>query len=389
MLYITSMWVSGILQGLMWRAYTKLGFLEYSFIETVEAMHPFYVIRALGGALFLVGALMMVFNLWRTVNPAETARAGRPRAGSGGVRRRRKCRSGQNTPFFEKNSIVLVIGILIVIAIGGLVEIAPLFYLKSTIEKVDGVRPYTPLELAGRNIYVREGCYNCHSQMIRPLRDEVERYGHYSLAAESMYDRPFQWGSKRTGPDLARVGGKYSDDWHRDHLRNPHSVVPGSVMPAYPWLEQTDLDSSHIADDLRVQAALGVPYTPEMIAAAQKRPRTQATTDSPDAADLAKRYPKAQVARFRRQSEPHHRSRRADRLSADARHASRLQALRRQSQHPVRPRWTRPIKPSPSSPRPGVSPISSSSSPLVLVYALWPSRKKQFDEAARIPLRED
>ena len=122
---------------------------------------------------------------------------------------------------FEKNSIVLVIGILIVIAIGGLVEIVPLFYLKNTIEKVDGVRPYTPLELAGRNIYVREGCYLCHSQMIRPLRDEVERYGHYSLAAESMYDKPFQWGSKRTGPDLARVGGKYSDDWHRDHLKNP------------------------------------------------------------------------------------------------------------------------------------------------------------------------
>ena len=122
---------------------------------------------------------------------------------------------------FEKNSIILLIGILVVIAIGGLVEIAPLFYLKSTIEKVGDVRPYTPLELVGRNIYVREGCYNCHSQMIRPLRDEVERYGHYSLAAESMYDRPFQWGSKRTGPDLARVGGKYSDDWHRDHLRSP------------------------------------------------------------------------------------------------------------------------------------------------------------------------
>ena len=120
---------------------------------------------------------------------------------------------------FEKNSIVLVIGILVVIAIGGLVEIVPLFYLKNTIEKVDGVRPYTPLELAGRNIYVREGCYVCHSQMIRPLRDEVERYGHYSLAAESMYDKPFQWGSKRTGPDLARIGGKYSDDWHREHFR--------------------------------------------------------------------------------------------------------------------------------------------------------------------------
>ncbi len=204
----------------------------------------------------------------------------------------------QKHAIFEKNSIVLVIGILIVIAIGGLVEVAPLFYLKNTIEKVDGMRPYTPLELAGRNIYVREGCYLCHSQMIRPLRDEVERYGHYSLAAESMYDRPFQWGSKRTGPDLARVGGKYSDDWHRDHLRDPRSVVPGSVMPNYSWLEETELDYAHIDQDLTVQAALGVPYSPEMIANAQKDVQTQATTDSPDAGDLAKRYPKVNARDF-------------------------------------------------------------------------------------------
>jgi cytochrome c oxidase cbb3-type subunit 2 len=194
---------------------------------------------------------------------------------------------------FEKNSIVLSIGVLVVIAIGGLVEITPLFYLKSTIEKVDGVRPYTPLELAGRNIYVREGCYNCHSQMIRSLRDEVERYGHYSLAAESMYDRPFQWGSKRTGPDLARVGGKYSDEWHRDHLRQPKSVVPGTVMPAYPWLAATPLNASYIANDLKVQAALGVPYSTEMIANAVADLRAQATTDSPGGDDLVKRYPKA------------------------------------------------------------------------------------------------
>jgi cytochrome c oxidase cbb3-type subunit 2 len=194
---------------------------------------------------------------------------------------------------FEKNSILLVIGVLVVIAIGGLVEITPLFYLRSTIEKVDGIRPYTPLELAGRNIYVREGCYNCHSQMIRSLRDEVERYGHYSLAAESMYDRPFQWGSKRTGPDLARVGGKYSDDWHRDHLNSPKSVVPGTVMPAYPWLARTELDIAHIDDDLRVQATLGVPYSAEMIASAQADAKTQASADAPDATALAKRYPKA------------------------------------------------------------------------------------------------
>jgi cytochrome c oxidase cbb3-type subunit 2 len=199
---------------------------------------------------------------------------------------------------FEKNSIILIIGILIVIAIGGLVEIVPLFYLRSTIEKVDGVRPYTPLELAGRNIYVREGCYNCHSQMVRPLRDEVERYGHYSLAAESMYDRPFQWGSKRTGPDLARVGGKYSDDWHRDHLREPKSVVPATVMPAYPWLAQTELDAGHIKDDLKVQSALGVPYSADMVANAAADLRIQATNDHPDAAELAKRYPAAQARDF-------------------------------------------------------------------------------------------
>jgi cytochrome c oxidase cbb3-type subunit II len=194
---------------------------------------------------------------------------------------------------FETNSIMLVIGVLIVIAIGGIVEITPLFYLKSTIEKVEGVRPYSPLELAGRNIYVREGCYNCHSQMIRALRDEVERYGHYSLAAESMYDRPFQWGSKRTGPDLARVGGKYSDDWHRDHLNAPKSVVPGTVMPAYPWLATTELDLSHIDDDLRVQAVLGAPYTADMIANAQADARAQASADASE--DLTKRYPKAQA----------------------------------------------------------------------------------------------
>jgi cytochrome c oxidase cbb3-type subunit 2 len=204
----------------------------------------------------------------------------------------------QKQAIFEKNSIVLVIGILVVIAIGGLVEIVPLFYLKNTIEKVDGVRPYTPLELAGRNIYVREGCYLCHSQMIRPLRDEVERYGHYSLAAESMYDHPFQWGSKRTGPDLARVGGKYSDDWHRDHLRDPRAVVPGSVMPDYSWLAHTDLDYSHIAEDMKVQALLGVPYTPDMIAHAQRDVVTQDANDSPDAPDLAKRYPKVQSRDF-------------------------------------------------------------------------------------------
>jgi cytochrome c oxidase cbb3-type subunit 2 len=199
---------------------------------------------------------------------------------------------------FEKNSIILLIGVLLVISIGGLVEVLPLFYLKSTIEKVEGMRPYTPLELAGRNIYVREGCYNCHSQMVRSLRDEVERYGHYSLAAESMYDKPFQWGSKRNGPDLARVGGKYSDEWHRLHLDNPRNMVTGSIMPAYPWLAKTPLAAGEIAQDMKVLAFEGVPYTPEMIENAAKDLVTQATADAPDADALAKRYPKAQARKF-------------------------------------------------------------------------------------------
>jgi len=166
---------------------------------------------------------------------------------------------------FERHSLVLLIGILIVVSIGGLVEISPLFFLESTIEKVKGVRPYTPLELAGRDIYVREGCYTCHSQMIRPLRDEVERYGHYSLAAESMYDRPFQWGSKRTGPDLARVGGKYSDGWQKEHLADPRALVPESVMPPYAFLAERTLETSDIQAKLKTMARLGVPYTPEMV----------------------------------------------------------------------------------------------------------------------------
>jgi cytochrome c oxidase cbb3-type subunit 2 len=198
---------------------------------------------------------------------------------------------------FEKNSILLVIGILIVVAIGGLVEIVPLFYLKSTIETAAGMRPYTPLELAGRNIYVREGCYLCHSQMIRPMRDEIERYGHFSLAAESQYDHPFQWGSKRTGPDLARVGAKYSDDWHVAHLTDPRQVVPASIMPGYPFLATATLSGERIADDLKVQAMQGVPYTEDMIVNARADFNAQVNPDGDIEAFLA-RYPKAVVRDF-------------------------------------------------------------------------------------------
>lgn len=191
---------------------------------------------------------------------------------------------------FERHSLILVIGILLVVSIGGLVEIAPLFWLQSTVEKVEGVRRYTPLELAGRDIYIREGCYVCHSQMIRPLRDEVERYGHYSLAAESMYDHPFQWGSKRTGPDLARVGGKYSDGWHVDHLTDPRSVVPESVMPPYAFLADKDLRTIDLQAKVEAMTRLGVPYTQADIDAVLTDVEAQADPFSSDAVALRKRY---------------------------------------------------------------------------------------------------
>ncbi|OUS22886.1 cytochrome-c oxidase, cbb3-type subunit II [Rhodobacterales bacterium 59_46_T64] len=189
----------------------------------------------------------------------------------------------------EKNVTLLSVFAFLVVTIGGLVEIAPLFWLENTIEDVDGMRPYTPLELAGRDVYIREGCYVCHSQMIRPMRDEVERYGHYSLAAESQYDHPFQWGSKRTGPDLARVGGRYSDEWHVDHLADPQSVVPESVMPKYGFLSHRSLEGTYIEDNMKVHAVVGVPYTDEMMANAQADFLAQADPDS-DYDGLIERY---------------------------------------------------------------------------------------------------
>ena len=197
----------------------------------------------------------------------------------------------------ETNATLLLVGSLLVVSIGGIVEIAPLFYLQNTIEKVTGMRPYSPLELTGREIYIREGCYLCHSQMIRPMRDEVERYGHYSLAAESMYDHPFQWGSKRTGPDLARVGGRYSDGWQLDHLMDPQSVVPESVMPKYAFLMDRPLDGEYVSDLLATHRMAGVPYTDEMIETA-KADFTMQVDPNLDFEPLLARYPMAQVRNF-------------------------------------------------------------------------------------------
>jgi cytochrome c oxidase cbb3-type subunit 2 len=202
----------------------------------------------------------------------------------------------------ETNATLLLIFSFLVVTIGGIVEIAPLFYLENTIEDVEGVRPYSPLELAGREVYLREGCYVCHSQMIRPMRDEVERYGHYSLAAESMYDHPFLWGSKRTGPDLARVGGRYSNEWHVDHFTSPQSVVPESVMPKYGYLLDRVIDGEHIEDLMRTNAFVGVPYTDEMLENAVADFKAQADPESDWDAVVA-RYPKAVVANFDGQPE--------------------------------------------------------------------------------------
>jgi cytochrome c oxidase cbb3-type subunit 2 len=197
----------------------------------------------------------------------------------------------------ERNITLMAVATFLTVTIGGIVEIAPLFWIDNTVEKVEGMRPYTPLELAGRDIYIREGCYTCHSQMIRPFRDEVERYGHYSLAAESMYDHPFQWGSKRTGPDLARVGGRYSDEWHVQHLTNPQALVPESVMPQYGFLKDTDLDVADIGANLSALRTVGVPYSDDDIAKAAADLQAQANPDL-DAGDLEQRYPKAQIRDF-------------------------------------------------------------------------------------------
>jgi cytochrome c oxidase cbb3-type subunit 2 len=199
----------------------------------------------------------------------------------------------------ETNATLLLVSSLFVVSIGGIVQLVPLFYLENTIEDVEGMRPYSPLELAGREIYIREGCYVCHSQMIRPMRDEIERYGHYSLAAESMYDHPFQWGSKRTGPDLARVGGRYSDAWHVQHLTDPQSVVPESIMPPYGYLANNLLDGEYIGDLMSTHAMVGVPYTDDMIASARADFAAQADPlGDGDLDALEERYPGVVISNF-------------------------------------------------------------------------------------------
>jgi cytochrome c oxidase cbb3-type subunit 2 len=268
-----------------------------SFADTVSAKFPMYVVRGLGGVLFLAGSVIMCYNLWMTVRRAPAKEASLSVAVPAEYRRAETMALLDKHKILETNATLLLVFSFLVVTIGGIVQIAPLFWLENTIEEVEGMRPYSPLELQGREIYIREGCYVCHSQMIRPMRDEVERYGHYSLAAESMYDHPFQWGSKRTGPDLARVGGRYSDEWHVDHLRDPQSVVPESVMPKYGFLENRMIEPKYIADLMSTHAIVGVPYTDEMLENAEADFMVQIDPFG-DYDGLLERYPGAQVRNF-------------------------------------------------------------------------------------------
>ncbi|MDE3248719.1 MAG: cytochrome-c oxidase, cbb3-type subunit I [Bacteroidota bacterium] len=257
-IYAVPMYWAGFEQSLMWKSFTPEGQLKFQFLETVTNIKPFYVLRSIGGALYLVGSLFMVYNLFKTIQKgsfiAEEAAEAAPLTKEASHGKEYWHRA------LERKPIAMLVLSLIVVAIGGLIEMIPTFLVKSNVPTIASVKPYTPLELQGRDIYVREGCYTCHSQMIRPFRDEVARYGEYSKAGEFVYDHPFQWGSKRTGPDLAREGGKYPDSWHYNHMYDPRSMSPGSLMPQYVWLLDNPLDTASTAGKIRAMQTLGVPY---------------------------------------------------------------------------------------------------------------------------------
>jgi cytochrome c oxidase cbb3-type subunit I/II len=258
--YVIPMYVAGITEGMMWKQFTKEGFLQYpNFLETVRQIIPFYQLRAVGGTLYIFGVWLMAYNLWRTARagvfvPEEEVQAVSYRS-----------QPGHNEPAFshrwlESKPMLLTAGALVAVLIGGMIEIIPMIVVKENVPTISSVKPYSPLELLGRDIYIREGCLACHSQMIRPFRSETERYGEYSKAGEFVYDHPFLWGSKRIGPDLHRVGGKYPNAWHYNHLDDPRSVSPGSIMPRYSWLLTQKLDTTSLPARISALRRVGVPY---------------------------------------------------------------------------------------------------------------------------------
>ncbi len=263
MFYVIPMYMAGITEGMMWKQFTKEGFLQYpNFLETVQQVIPFYRLRAIGGTLYIFGVWLMAYNLWRTARagvfvPEEEVQAVSYRSQP----------AAHGEPAFthrwlESKPMLLTGCALIAVLIGGMIEIIPMIVIKENVPTISSVKPYTPLELLGRDIYIREGCLGCHSQMIRPFRSETERYGEYSKAGEFVYDHPFLWGSKRIGPDLHRIGGKYPDAWHYNHLDDPRSTSPGSIMPRYPWLLTQRLDTTSLPARISALRRVGVPYAP-------------------------------------------------------------------------------------------------------------------------------
>ena len=274
-LYAIPMYWAGFTQAMMWKQFTEEGTLKYQFLETVTHIIPLYVTRSIGGLLYLSGTFLMVYNIYKTVkagsliaNEAAEAPALPKVIETHGKQYWHR--------WIERRPIQMLVFSLILVAIGGILELVPTFLIKSNIPTIAAVKPYTPLELQGRDIYIREGCYLCHSQMIRPFRDEVARYGEYSKAGEFVYDHPFQWGSKRTGPDLARIGGKYPDSWHYNHMLEPQSMSPGSIMPSYAWMLDNEIDTASTPAKIRAMQTLGVPYPGGYDAAANNDLVTQA-----------------------------------------------------------------------------------------------------------------
>jgi len=262
MFYVVPMYWSGITQGLMWKQFTPEGFMQYpNFLETVLQLIPMYRLRAVGGSLYIVGALLMAFNLWKTARSGQFEPETEVQAASlKGQESHAEPKGPWGHRWLEAKPLTFTVLALVAVLIGGLIEVIPMFLIKDNVPTISSVKPYTSLELLGRDIYIREGCVGCHSQMIRPFRSETERYGEYSKAGEYIYDHPFLWGSKRSGPDLHREGGKYPDAWHYNHMDDPRSTSPGSIMPRYPWLLTQKLDTSSLPARIGALRKIGVPY---------------------------------------------------------------------------------------------------------------------------------
>jgi len=264
MFYVVPLYISGVTQGLMWKQFTADGFLQYpNFLETVIRLIPMYQLRAVGGALYVTGIVLMMVNLYRTAKAGEFV--GDQEAQAPALNRAAEESPKLGHRWLEGVPVTFTVLTTVAVLVGGLIEIVPMFLIKENVPTISAVKPYSPLEVLGRDIYIREGCVGCHSQMVRPFRSETERYGEYSKAGEYVYDHPFLWGSKRTGPDLHRVGGKYPDAWHFNHMEDPSSTSPGSIMPRYPWLLTQKLNTGVVEDRLRALRKVGVPYTDDVI----------------------------------------------------------------------------------------------------------------------------